>query len=157
MPSTSERLAYSLVAGIALPVLAALVAAVAGTSDLVAAVLLLALAALLWWLAARNQATIVRGKDVIVSAAVLWLVCAGLLLIDGFPYQAALFLVAAAALGFALLLLRRGVVPVELRVLGILAVAAPNRLHHLRMLEELRDVGILTPDEFAAKRVLAGG
>lgn len=157
MPSTSERLTYSLVAGIALPVFAALVAVVAGTSGLVAAALLLALSAMICWLAARNQATIVRGNEIIAAAAVLWLVCAALLLVDGYPYQAALYVLAAAALGFALLLLRRGVVPVELRLLGILAVAAPSRLNQLRMLEELRDAGILSPDEFAAKRVLVGG
>ena len=45
---------------------------------------------------------------------------------------------------------------VELRIGGVLAVASPNNLIHLRMLEELRDAGILTPDEFAAKRRLIG-
>ena len=157
MPSASERLTYSLAAGIALPVLAALVAAIAGISDLVAAALLLALAALTCWLASRNQATIVRRREIVAVAAALWLLCAVLSLIAGLPYQAVLFLLAAAALGFALLSLQRETVPVELRFLGILMVAAPSRLHHLRMLEELRDAGLLTPDEFAAKRVLAGG
>ena len=36
----------------------------------------------------------------------------------------------------------------------VTAFAAQSGLVQLRMLEELRDAGILTPEEFAAKRVL---
>jgi hypothetical protein len=65
-----------------------------------------------------------------------------------------LFLLAAGALGFAFLLLQQGTVPVELRFGGVVAVAPPSGRIHLRMLEELRDAGILSADEFAAKRLL---
>ena len=51
-------------------------------------------------------------------------------------------------------MLQQGTVPVELRLGGVLVVAAPGRLIYLRMLEELRDAGILSADEFAAKRQL---
>ena len=78
-------------------------------------------------------------------------------LATGYPYQGVLFLLAAVALGFALLLLHQGTIPDELRIGGVLAVAAaPSGTVHLRMLEELHDAGILTADEFAAKRILVG-
>ena len=48
---------------------------------------------------------------------------------------------------------RQPVVTVGLHV-GVTAFAAQGGVVQLRMLEELRDAGILTPEEFAAKRVL---
>lgn len=95
-------------------------------------------------------------KEAAASVAVLFALCALADLATGYPYRAVLFLLAAAALGFAFLLLQQGTVPMELRFGGLVAVAAPSGAIHLRMLEELRDAGILTPDEFAAKRVLIG-
>jgi hypothetical protein len=44
--------------------------------------------------------------------------------------------------------------PVELRFGSVTAFAMSSEVVQLRMLEELRDAGILTPEEFAAKRVL---
>jgi hypothetical protein len=39
---------------------------------------------------------------------------------------------------------------------GVVVIGAPSRTAHLSMLEELRDAGLLTADEFAAKRALLG-
>jgi hypothetical protein len=88
------------------------------------------------------------------ATAVLFVVCALFDLATGYPYQAVLFLLAAGALGFAFALLQQGTVPVELRFGGVVAVASPSGLVHLRMLEELHAAGILSAEEFAAKRQL---
>ena len=156
MPSMPESLTYALVAATGLTGLTALVVAGSGAGNLVGAVLLLAIAAGIYWLIGRNLATIVSGKDVAGATAVLFVICALADLLTGYPYQAVLFLFAAAALGFAFLLLQQGTMPVELRLGGVVAVASPSGLIHLRMLEELRDAGILTADEFAAKRLSIG-
>jgi len=81
-------------------------------------------------------------------------VCALADLAAGYPYQGVLFLLGAAALAVAFVLLQQGMVPVELRFGSVTAFAASSGIIQLRMLEELRDAGILTPEEFAAKRVL---
>jgi len=154
MPNTSNGLTYSIVAAIAITILAAVVAALAGTSNLVAAVLTLALAAVVYRLIGRHQARIVRAGETAAVTALLCVLCALADLVSGFPYQAVLLLLAAAALGFAFLLLQQGTAPVALRLGGISLVAPQDSLAHLRMLEELRDAGILTADEFAAKRTL---
>jgi hypothetical protein len=154
MPSMPESLAYALVAATGITGLLALVAAMIAPGSLVAAVLLLAMAWAIYWLIGRNLATVVSGKDVAGVTAVLFVVCALADLATGYPYQAVLFLLDAGALGFAFLLLQQGTLPVELRFGSVVAVASPSGLVHLRMLEELRDAGILTEPEFAAKRVL---
>jgi hypothetical protein len=120
----------------------------------VASLLLLAIAAAIYWLIGRNLRTIVTAKEAAATIAILLVLCALGDLATGYPYQAVLSLLVAVALGFAFLLMQQGTVPVELRVSGVLIVAAPGRLIYLRMLEELRDAGILSEDEFAAKRQL---
>ena len=152
MPSMPENLAYSLAAATVITIFAGLV--VAGSGDLTGAVLVFALAAAIYWLVGRNPATVVSGKEAAAALTLLLALCALADLATGFPYQAVLFLLAAAALGFALVLLQQGTVPSELRFGGLVAVAAPSRRVHLRMLEELRDAGILSADEFAAKQAL---
>jgi hypothetical protein len=154
MPSMPESLSYALVAATGITALVALVVAVTGPGDLVAAVLVFALAAATYWLIGRNPATIVTASAAAATIAILLVLCALADLATGYPYQAVLFLLAAGALGFAFLLLQQGTVPVELRLGGVAAVAAPGGLIHLRMLEELRDAGILSTEEFAAKRRL---
>ena len=156
MPSMPESLTYSIVAAIGITALVALVVAVAGPGDLVAALLVLAVAAGVYWLIGRNLATIVTAAEAAAMIAVLFALCALADLATGYPYQAVLFLLAAGALGFAFLLLQQGTVPVELRFGGVVAVAPANGLVHLRMLEALRDAGILSADEFAAKQTLVG-
>jgi hypothetical protein len=154
MPNMPESLTYAIVAAIGLTACAAL-AMVGGSGDLAGAVLMLAIAVAIYWLIGRNLATIVTAREAAATTATLFVLCALAELATGYPYQAVLFLLTAGALGFAFLLLQQGTVPVELR-LGVLAVGSPGRVVHLRMLEELRDAGILTADEFAAKRLLAG-
>ena len=62
MPNLPEALAYSVVSAFALTVLAALVTAATGPWDLVAAVLVLAIAGGIYWLIGRQPATIVTAK-----------------------------------------------------------------------------------------------
>jgi hypothetical protein len=154
MPSMPESLAYAVAGAIGITMLAALVRAVAGSGTIVAGLLVLAIAAAIYWLIGRNLTTIVTAKEAAATIAILFALCALGDLATGYPYQAVLFLLAAVALGFACLLLQQGTVPVELRVGGVLIVAAPGRPIYLRMLEQLRDAGILSEDEFAAKRQL---
>ena len=154
MPGMPESLSYSIVAAVGITVLVALVVALSGPGNLVAALLVLAIAAAIHWLIGRNLATIVSGAEVAATIAALFALCALADLVTGYPYQAVLFLLAAGALGFAFLLLQQGTVPIELRLGGVVAVASANGLGHLRMLEALRDAGILSADEFATKRLL---
>lgn len=154
MPNMSESLSYSLVAATALTILAALIlVAVAG--DLVAAILVFALAVGIYWLVGCNLSVVVTASEATAAIALLLTLSALADLATGYPYQGVLFLLAAVALGFALLLLRQGTVPAELRFGGVLAIAAASGARaHLRMLEELHAAGILSDDEFAAKRLL---
>src|SRR5439155_10879685 len=154
MPSLPESLTYSVAASIALAVLAALLLAVTWPGNLIAAVLMLAIALAIYWLVGRNLATIVTAREAAAATAVLFVLCALADLATGYPYQAFLFLLAAAALGYAFMLLQQGTLPVELRFGGVVAVASPSGVIHLRMLEEVHDAGILSSEEFAAKRTL---
>jgi hypothetical protein len=154
IPSIPESLTYAVVAAIGITVFAAIVRAVAGPGNIVAGLLVLAVAVGIYWLIGRNLMTIVTAKEAAATSAMLLVVCALGDLATGYPYQAVLFLLAAGALGFAFLLLQQGTVPIELRFGGVVAVAPPSGRIHLRMLEELRDAGILSADEFAAKRLL---
>jgi len=156
MPSMPESLSYAVVAATGITVLVALVIAVTGPGTIAAAVLVLAIAAAIHWLIGRNAATIVTAAEAAAAIALLFVLCALADLATGYPYQAVLFLVAAGALGFAFLLLQQGTVPIELRLGGIVVVASPGGHLHLRMLEELRDAGILSADEFAAKQTMVG-
>lgn len=154
MPSMPESLAYAVAAALGITVFAAIVRAVAGPGNIVAGLLVLAPAFAIYWLIGRDLTAIVTAKEAAGSIAILFVLCALGDLATGYPYQAVLFLLAAGALGFAFLLLQQGTIPVELRLGGVLIVAASHGLIHLHMLEELRDAGILSADEFAAKRPL---
>ena len=154
MPNISETLSYSVVVAVALTIFAALFTAATGPHDLVSAVLVLAIAAGIYWLIGRHPATIVTAKQAAATGAILLAVCALADLAAGFPYQGILFLLGTAALAIAFVLLQQGTIPVELRFGSMSAFTASSGLIQLRMLEELRDAGILTPEEFAAKRAL---
>jgi hypothetical protein len=156
MPTVPETLTYSVVAAVTLAVLTALVIAATGTHDLVAAALVLAVAGALYWCIGRNLATLVTAKEAAGAGAALLAVCALAELAAGWPYQGVLFLLDAAALGFVLLLLQQGATPLELRLGGILAVAPPGTLIHLRMLKELHDADILTDAEYAEAQLRVG-
>jgi hypothetical protein len=60
----------------------------------------------------------------------------------------------AIVLGIAFVALQQGGIPAEVRILGVAAIGAPGRAAYLYMLIELRDAGLLTEDEFAAKHAL---
>jgi len=154
MPSMPQSLSYTIVAAIGITVLAAVIHAIVGPGNIVAALLLLSFALGLYWLIARNLATIVTAKEAAAVTGILFVLCALGDLVTGYPYQGVLFLLAAGALGCAFVLLQQGTNPEELQFRGVKAVAAPTRRIHLRMLEELRDAGILSEDEFAAKRLM---
>jgi hypothetical protein len=154
LPSVPETLTYAVVAAVTLAVLTALIVAATGAHDLVAAVLVLAIAGALYWCVGRNLATLVTAKEAAATGAVLLLLCALAELAAGWPYQGFLFLLDAAALGFVFALLQQGATPIELRLGGVLAVAPPGTLIHLRMLKELHAAGILTDEEYAEKQVL---
>ncbi|MBV9015904.1 MAG: SHOCT domain-containing protein [Alphaproteobacteria bacterium] len=152
MPTVPEALSYSVVAAAAITIVAALLTAVIGTSTLVAAVLVLAIAGGIYWLIGRHPATIVTAKQAAGIGAALLAICALADLAAGFPYQGVLFLLAAGALAVGFVLLQQGTIPIELRFGTMSAFTGSAAIVQLRMLEELRDAGILTPEEFAAKR-----
>lgn len=156
MPTVPETLTYAVVAAVTLAILTALLLAATGTHDLVAAVLVLAVAGAVYWCIGRNLATLVSAKEAAGAGAALLAVCALAELAAGWPYQGVLFLLDAAALGFVFLLLQQGATPLELRLGGVLAVAAPGTLIHLRMLKELHDAGILTDAEYAEAQLRVG-
>jgi hypothetical protein len=154
MPNMPETLSYSVVAAVGITIIAALFTAATGPRDLVAAVLVLAIAGGIYWLVGRHAATIVTAKQSAATGAILLAICALADLAAGYPYQGVLFLLGAAALAVAFVLLQQGTAPVELRFGTMSAFTASPGIIQLRMLEELRDAGILTPEEFAAKRAL---
>ena len=154
IPSMPETLSYSVVAAVAITIIAALFTAATGPRDLVSAVLVLAIAGGIYWLTGRQPATIVTAKQAAGTGAILLAVCTLADLAAGYPYQGILFLLAAAALAVAFVLLQQGTVPIEVRWGTMSAFAASRGTVQLRMLEELRDAGILTPAEFEMKRAL---
>src|SRR5437763_17030433 len=108
MPTVPETLTYSVVAATALAILTALVLAATGVHDLVAAVLVLAIAGAVYWCIGRNRATLVTAKEAAGAGAALLAICALAELAVGWPYQGVLFLLDAAALGFVFVLLQQG-------------------------------------------------
>src|SRR5579872_5219075 len=117
MPNLPESLTYLVAAAIALTIFAALFVLSGG--DPVGAIFVLACAGAIHRLIGRNLATIVNARDVAATVAVLFVLCAVIDLAIDAPYQAIVFLLAAAALGFAYLLLQQGTTPVELRLGGL--------------------------------------
>ena len=154
VPNLPETLTYSVLVAIAIDVLIAILLAVRG--DPLGVLLMLAVAAIFYWFVCRQLVAVVTAGSAAVASAALLLVCALYDLVTGSPYYGLLFLLAALSAGFVFVLLRQGGVPAALTIGGVVAVGAPNQTAHLRMLEELRDAGLLTADEFAAKRALLG-
>src|SRR5260370_1262342 len=118
MPSMPQSLTYAVVAAIGITVLTAIVCAFAGPGNIVAALLLLAIALGIYWLMGRNLATVVTATDVAAATAILFVLCALGDLVTGYPYQGGLFLLAPVALGSAFVVLHPGADPVKLRLRG---------------------------------------
>ena len=132
MPSMPETLSYSVVAAVAVTIIAALFTAATGPRDLVSAVLVLAIAGGIYWLIGRHPATIVTAKQAAAAGATLLAVCTLADLAAGYPYQGILFLFAAAALAVAFVLLQQGTVPLEMRLGGVTAFASQSGVVQLR-------------------------
>ena len=152
VPNLPETLTYSVLAAIGIDVLIAILLAVRG--DPLGLLLMLGVAAILYWFICRQLVAVVTAGSAAAASAALLFLCAFVDFITGSPYYGLLFLLAAIAAGFVFVLLRQGGVPAALTIGGVVAVGPPNRAAHLHMLEELRDAGLLTADEFAAKRAL---
>src|SRR5437763_13053988 len=123
IPSAPQTLSYAVVAAVTLAIVTALVLAATGAHDLVAEILVLAVAGAVYWWISRNLATLLTAKEVAAVGAALLAICALAELAAGWPYQGVLFLLDAAALGFVFVLLQQGATPLELRLGGVLAVA----------------------------------
>ena len=149
VPNMPETLTYSVLAALGVDLLLAILLAVRG--DWLGVLMVLAVAAAGYWFICRQLVAVVSADFAAASSGILLFLCALADFAAGHPYDGLLFTLAALALAFVFVLLRQGAVPAELRVGG-----APDRAAHRRMLRELRDAGLLTEDEFAAKQALLG-
>jgi hypothetical protein len=154
IPNMPETLSYSVLTALGVEIVIAILLAVRG--DWLGVLLVLAVAGIVYWFVCRQLVTVVSARFVTAAGTLLLLVCALLDIAFGHPYYGLLFLLGAAVLGFVFVLLQQGGVPAELQIGGIVAIGARDRRSHLRMLEELRDAGLLTADEFAAKAAMLG-
>jgi hypothetical protein len=154
IPNITETLTYSLLAALGIDALIALLLAVRG--DWLGVILIVALALMLYWFICRQVIAVVGAASAAAAGGIVLFLCALADFAEAHPYDGLLFIVAACVLGFVFVLLRQGAAPAELRVGGVIAVGAPGQAAHLRMLEELRGAGLLSDDEFAAKRALLG-
>jgi Short C-terminal domain len=152
MSSMPETLTYSVLAGIGIEVLLAILLAVRGEG--LGVVLVLALACVGYWFVCRQLVAVVSARLAVGASGLVLFLCGLIDFAAGHPYFGVLFVVGAVVLGFVFVLLQQGGVLAKIAIAGIVAVGAPNRAAQLRMLEELRDAGLLTEDEFAAKRAL---
>jgi hypothetical protein len=154
IPNMPETLTYSVLASLGLDLIIALLLAVRG--DWLGVILLLAIIGIGYWFICRQLVAVVSAGGAAAASAIALFLCTLTEFAAGNPYHGLLFLIGALVLGFVFALLQQGAAPMELRVGSMIAVGAPRRPAHLRMLEELRDSGILTEDEFTAKRALLG-
>jgi hypothetical protein len=154
VPNIPETLTYSVIGSLVVEVLLALLLAVRG--DGLGALMVLAVAGVLYWFVCRQLVAVVSAGFAVAASGALLLLSALIELVGGYPYQGLLFIVAALVLGFVFVLLQQGALPAELRIGGVFSVGVPSRVAQLRMLEELRDAGLLTTDEFAAKQAMLG-
>jgi len=150
VPNLPETLTYSILAAIGIDVVIALLLAIRG--DWLGVVLMLAIAALVYWFVCRQLVAVVSAGGAAAASGILLLLCGFADFAAGHPYLGLLLLIGAIVSGFVFVLLQQGASPAELRVAGVLAVGAASRAAQLRMLEELHDAGLLTDDELAAKR-----
>jgi hypothetical protein len=154
VPNMPETLSYSVLASLGVELVIAILLAVRG--DWLGMLLVLVIAGIVYWFVCRQLVAVVGARFAAAAGALILLLCALLDIAFGHPYYGLLFLLGAAVLGFVSVLLQQGGVPAELQIGGIAAIRARDRRPHLRMLEELRDAGLLTADEFAAKSAMLG-
>jgi hypothetical protein len=154
IPNMPETLTYSVLASLGLDLVIALVLAARG--DWLGVILVLSIAGIGYWFICRQLVAVVSAGGAAAASGIVLFLCALTEFAAGNPYHGLLFLIGALVLGFVFVLLQQGAAPMELRVGGMIAVGAPRWRAHLGMLEELRDAGILTEDEFAAKRAMLG-
>lgn len=152
VPNLPEALSYSVLVALVVEALLAIVLAVRG--EWLGVLLVLALFAALYWFVCRQLVAVVSARFAIAATCVVAFVAALIDLTSAHPYSGLLFMLTAIVLGVAFVLLQQGGVPVELRVGMVTAIGVPRRGAYLRMLVELRDAGLLTEDEFVAKRAL---
>ncbi|HXC27846.1 MAG TPA: SHOCT domain-containing protein [Stellaceae bacterium] len=151
-PNLPEALSYSVLAALVADVLLAILLAARG--DWLGMLLALALFAILYWFVCRQLIAVVSAWLAVAACGVAAFVAALLELTSGHPYSGLLFMLTAIVLGVAFVALQQGGIPAEVRIGGIAAIGASGRGAYLHMLVELRDAGLLTEDEFAAKRAL---
>jgi hypothetical protein len=152
VPNLPEALSYSVVVALAVEALLAIVLVVRG--EWLGVLLVLALLATLYWFVCRQLVAVVSARFAIAASGIVVFVAALIDLTSEHPYSGLLFMLTAIVLGVAFVLLQQGGVPVELRFGMVTAIGPPRRSAYLRMLMELRDAGLLTQDEFIAKRAL---
>lgn len=152
VPNLPEALSYSVLAALVVDLLLAILLAARG--DWLGMLLAVALFAILYWFVCRQLIALVSAQFAVVASGVAAFIAALLELTSGYPYSGLLFMLTAIVLGVAFVALQQGGIPAEVRILGVVAVGAPGRTAYLHMLIELRDAGLLTEDEFAAKRAL---
>ena len=152
IPNMPETLSYSILAALGVEIIIAILLAVRG--DALGMLLVLAVAGIVYWFVCRRLVAVVSARFAASAAALILLLCALLDIVFGHPYYGLLFLLGAAVLAFVFVLLQQGGMPAELQIGGITAIGARDRRSHLRMLEELRDAGLLTADEFTAKAAM---
>lgn len=150
VPNLPEALSYSLFAALVVEAVLAILLAVRG--EWLGVLLVLALFAVLYWFVCRQLVAVVSARFAVAASGVAAFVAALVELIAAHPGGGLLFMVAAILLGVAFVLLQQGGTPAELSIAGLSVIGAPGRAAYLRMLVELRDAGLLTEDEFVAKR-----
>ena len=150
VPNLPEALSYSVLAALVIEALLAIVLGARG--EWLGVLLVLALFAILYWFACRQLVAVVSARFAVAGGSVIAFIAALMDLVSAHPYSGLLFMLTAIVLGLVFAMLQQGGVPAELRIGGVAAIGPPGRGAYLRMLVELRDAGLLTEDEFAAKR-----
>lgn len=154
IPNMPETLTYTVVGSLGVEVLLAILLVVRGNG--LGALMVLSVAAVLYWFVCRQLLAVVSAGFAVAASGILLLLGALVELVSGAPDQGLVFLLAALALGVVFVLLHQGALPAELRLGGVFTVGVPSRITQLRMLEELRIAGLLTPDEVIVKRSMLG-
>ena len=104
VPNLPETLTYSVLAAIGTEILIAILLAIHG--DPLGVVLVLTVAAILYWFICRQLVAVVSAGFAAAVSAVLMFLCTLVDFVIGLPYYGLLFLLAAVAAAFVFVLLR---------------------------------------------------